>query len=404
MLVCLLMTILQMVTLTSCSDDNDEIEQPEPVTKPAFVTDSVRYEKEKAWAYNIQYPSTDPYGKPVMLSGTITIGDEVSADKHARGMLLYNHYTVYRANQCPSKGNLTVEKIVCGSGLITVSADYYGFGVTESQPQAYCISSVNAQASVDALLAARQLLKARGYTWDDTLFNLGYSQGGQTTIAVVRLVTEKYPDVRLTYSFAGAGSYDLPETYRQFIKSGSTAMPSTVISVMLAYNEFFQLGIPRTDLFVQPTLGHIDDWILSKRYTREEIDSKIGTQEIAGFVTPAMLDLNSDISRKMLEALDKDNLCKGWTPRKDERIYLFHNTLDRTVPVANTENLSAFFKQQGCVNVSTIYGEYETLSGKIPPHEVGALFFALDVAQIVCDTLNIELWFEITPDLLRGEG
>ncbi len=33
-----------------------------------------------------------------MLSGTITIGDEVKDSAYAKGLLLYNHYTVYRAD------------------------------------------------------------------------------------------------------------------------------------------------------------------------------------------------------------------------------------------------------------------------------------------------------------------
>ena len=83
-----------MSMLTSCSDSDsvDDITQPE--IKPACITDTIRSEKKKATVYNIEYPSTDPFGNPVTLSGSIIIGDEVVDDgKKAAGTVLYNHFT-----------------------------------------------------------------------------------------------------------------------------------------------------------------------------------------------------------------------------------------------------------------------------------------------------------------------
>ena len=401
-----------ILLLAACTEQTDNPVQPsEPEVARARITETIRYEKEKTTAYNFEYPSVDPFGNPCTLSGTITIGDEVTTAEPARGMVLYNHFTVYRADQCPSKGDLAVQKMITGSGLITVSADYYGFGVTEGKQQAYCISAVNAQASVDALLSARELLKGMGYSWDDILFNAGYSQGGQTSMAVLKLVTEKYPDIRFTYTFAGGGSYDIPETYRQFIQSGETAMPSTVISVLLAYDEYFQLGIPRSDIFREPTLSHIDEWVLSKKYTREEIDEKVGSGAISVFATDDLLNLESDLSKRYMTALDQDNLSKGWKVREGEKIILIHNKADGAVPVANTEAMYNFFVEQG-LNVSRtkadnpdIYVRIENwgaLSAKMPAHETGALFFVSEAVVKVCEILGIKQWFTITPQMLEG--
>ena len=64
---------------TSCSADDapDEAEPQEeivPVPVPTPRVISKHYvEKSKMTVYNIEYPSTDPFGNPVMLSGTITM-------------------------------------------------------------------------------------------------------------------------------------------------------------------------------------------------------------------------------------------------------------------------------------------------------------------------------------------
>ena len=313
--------------------------------------------------------------------------------QHARGLLLYNHYTVYRADQCPSKGELGAQLFMTGSGLITVSADYYGFGVTEDKQQAYCISGANAQTSVDALIAAKALLASHGYHSDDVLFNAGYSQGAQTAMAVVRLVDQKYPDIHLTCTFAGGGSYDIPETYRQFIRSGKTAMPSTVISVLLAYNEYFSLGIPREAIFREPLLSHIDEWVLSKKYSREQIDRLVASNSISDWCAPELLDTDSELSQRLMAALDRDNLCHGWSPRKDEHIYLFHNSADGAVPVENTQNLGKFLREQGVEHLSMRVANYGALFGQ-PAHETGAIFFVAEALLKVCDILDINIWID----------
>lgn len=307
--------------------------------------------------YNFVYPSTDPFGNPVMLSGTITMGEEMSPDVMGRGLVLYNHYTVNKATECPTEGYLDLpylllKWILPQSRLIVVSADYYGFGSTTDKNQAYCLGSANARASVDALIAARQLLKEEGYQWDENeLLNMGYSQGGQTSMAVVKLLTEEYPDIHITRTLAGGGPYDMVATYQNFVSTRKAEMPSTIIGVLLAFNEFDRLDNPWSAMFVEPTLSHIDEWVLSKQLGSLEIDSAVGTTYLDDIITSPLFDLDSEISRGLTAALDKEDLCKGWTPRKDEDILLVHDQNDGIVPVVNANHLYQFLISQGVEKV-----------------------------------------------------
>lgn len=334
----------------------------------ARITQKVTYARYSGMVnYNFIYPSKDPFGNPVMLSGTISMGEEVSPDVMGRGIVLYNHYTVNKASECPTQGDLLLQYLMLkyllpSSRLIMVSADYYGFGSTSDKNQAYCLGGSNARASVDALIAARQLLKQEGFQWDENeLLNIGYSQGGQTAMAVVKLLTEEHPDIRITRTLAGGGPYDMVATYQNFVSTRQDDMPSTIIGVLLAFNEFYKLDNPRSSMFVEPTLSHIDEWVLSKQYGSLEIDALVDTTDLNAIITPPLFDLNSDISRGLTEALDKENLCKGWTPRKDENILLIHHKNDGIVPVVNAEHLYAFLKDQGVENVemqTTNFGQY----------------------------------------------
>ncbi len=382
---------LACLLLAACHKDNPEPDpQPQP-DEAIHITDSVRYATEHLTAYNYVYPSTDPDGQPITLSATITVGDDVKQSKSALGIILYNHYSIFRADQCPSRGELTIQQTLARSPLITVSPDYYGFGSSEAMHQAYCISAINAQACVDALLAAKELLVRMGYTWSDNLFNVGYSQGGQTTMGVTRLVAQRYPDIRITCTMAGAGPYDIATTYLLMMQDTVIDQPSNTISVLLAYNEFAKLGIHPSQMFLEPVASHIDDWFLSKQYTRQQIDNLVGSNTPTDYLSPSLIDLSSDLSLQLAQAFESDNLCKDWTPRSDEPIYLFHNTQDNIVSPENTTNLYRHLIAAGATQVTldtAAYGSSASLNG----HDTGALYFVIKAINTMCDMLGIEPW------------
>ena len=109
---------LSLLLLTGCSKDDEtetlppeqpqqeQKEEPETPEEPApqeepvlmreaHFTDTIVYDRSPLLTnFNFEYPSLDPYGKPVMLSGTITIGPLVKLGKLSTGIVLYNHSTM----------------------------------------------------------------------------------------------------------------------------------------------------------------------------------------------------------------------------------------------------------------------------------------------------------------------
>lgn len=144
-------------------------------------------------------------------------------------------------------------------------------------------------------------------------------------------------------------------------------------------------------MFREPVLSNIDEWILSKRYTREEIDAKVGSLAFAEYVTPTMTDTTTRTAQRYLAAMDQDNLCQGWQPRKDEHILLFHNTQDITVPVENTSNLHHFLLANGAQHVVLDTANYGS-TDLLPAHEAGAIFFMIRCVNIMSEILGIEPW------------
>lgn len=342
----ILMAGLAALALFSCSKRNVTPPEPEPLP-PAKIVSITHDDAFGMTLCSIEYPSVDPYGHPVTLSAIITYGDEITEKNPACGMMLVNRVSAFGLADSPSGGCLYGAKLMVGSRLVCVTPDLYGFGATKDKLQAYCMGNANSQASLDALLAARELMGEMNIPFEpgksNQIFNAGYSQGAQTAIGVLKLAAEKYPDIHFTHTFAGSGPYDMFETFRSLSRPEEVSYhPATVILSLVAYNEYYHLGYTLEDLFQPSAIEPIEKYILSKEYTRMQLYEYFPAQRMNQFVNSDFFNMDSEISKRFTEVFRKENFCTGWIPRKEERILLFSNPRDEVVPVSNTRSLYHF--------------------------------------------------------------
>ena len=353
----------------------------------ACVTDNIPVEIFPDYMnYVFNYPSVDPFGNPCTLSGTITVNKSlIKDDKPFNGILLYNHFTVYATTQAPSRGAIEFPTGAALTNFIVVAPDYYGFGITEKEPQAYCISRANGRASLDAYLAAKRLIEDLQVKKGDDFVIAGYSEGGQTTMGVLREISERHPEIKVKRAFAGDGPYDINSMYDAIAK-GETEMPSTVCNVLWAYNYFFRLGYDIHDYLKDPVASNFDEWFLSKKYKRKALDEElIKTKKASDICTEAALDTSSPMMQRFKAAFSEDALTSGWTPRSDLDVMLYHDTKDDVVPVESFYAMSKFLKDHG-IKTQEFVGEYSSETTKelgITNHEVSALTFFIRIIEWV---------------------
>ena len=351
----------------------------------ACITDSIPvllFPNHMNYVFN--YPSVDPFGNPCTLSGTITVNKSlIKENKPFNGILLYNHFTIYATTQAPSRGAVEFPTGASLTDFIVVAPDYDGFGITEKQPQAYCISRANGRASLDAYLAAKRLIEDFKVKKNDDFVIAGYSEGGQTTMGVLREISERHSEIKVKRAFAGDGPYDINSMFDAITK-GETEMPSTVCNLLYAYNHFFRLGYDIHDYLKDPVAKNFDDWFLSKQNKRRALDEElIKTKKTSDLLTNAFLDASNPLSRRFSAAFSADALTSGWTPRSDFDVMLFHDTKDDVVPVENFYAMSKFLKANG-IKPEEFVGEYSAKATKeagITNHEVSALTFFLRIIE-----------------------
>ena len=332
------------------------IEDPDSITfvqpdRSLLVVDSV--DNSSHFDYMFTYSTVDYAGKPCVMSAVLSLPTAKKASKHINKMALYNHYTILRSDEAPSAGEVfDLQTAGLSKGMAVVSADYEGFGATGDRNQAYCYAEANALASIDALLAAREWLIKQGYTLGDSILNYGYSQGGQTAVAALKLSQTEYRGrVLFTKTIAGAGPYDLRLTFRKFLEWKKIGMPAVLPMTMLTLNELYQLGIKDKEAFLEPLASNMKSWIVSKKFSLTEFRDLLGTDSIAQFMQPAYCDSTTAEMQRVLHYVDQMRFIDDWTPDADTEVKLYHSLNDDIVAPENSEQMYQWLVSKGLEHV-----------------------------------------------------
>ncbi len=311
------------------------------------------------------YTGHDIDGSPITLSGKLLVPTE----GEIKNLIIVSHFTIGANFECPSEA-FPMEGLLASKGYAVVIADYIGFGVTANRIHPYMHISSTARSVVDMALAVKPYLEHIGRKpTSEEVYLVGYSQGGSTTMAVMKLIQEEYADVfPIKKVFCGGGPYDLAATYDKSMADGVTGIPCAIPMIVQGINEGEGLGLDMKDFFLPDLLAHYDEWINSKRYTVKQINTLMKANDLRQLMTETGRDKTSKETAKLYKALMFNNVL-DFEPKSP--IYMFHSTVDRTVPFVNAQRAEVFFKGY---NITFDFDDYGS-------HGMGALKFFIKVAK-----------------------
>ena len=304
---------------------------------------------------NYVYPSTDPFGEAITLSGTMLIPSEIwSGETPSEGILMMNHYTKFHRDEAPTISNGELENMLLANPLkpnyIIVESDFYGFGTTVRFQQAFLQGLANARASLDGLLAAQSLLRELGFDYGPLCFNIGYSSAGYDALAAQKLRDIEYADrISFDKTFSGGGPSDVCEAYRQYVIKDRTAYNAVPLLLMVSTNETQKLNLDYKDVFQPEVASRIDELIFSKSYSSWPVCDAIGRDKLVSeILSGPYCNLSSIESQNIQDILKGFNLTNDdWSPDPSQRIYLFHSRGDDYVPIESARPMVAFLKSKG---------------------------------------------------------
>lgn len=311
-------------------------------------------------AISYTYWSTDPQGLPVKLSALLYVPDAaLGGMKALTGMCLTNHGTIASKVQCPTE-KAQFEGAFAWKNYAIVMPDYYGFGASADRPQGYLDAENTAHNSIDAYLAAVQMLEDRLVSIPDRLYSFGYSQGGFNSMANLKYVSQ-HPELGIQFEkvMCGGSPFDVEQTWNEYthgtFRNSLAFVPMTLVSI----NETKQLNIDYGNIFKGSLLDNYREWILSKKYTTSEISRFLSPNPAAPAVIADILheDLISGQGaafNALISVIKSYSLTSGWTPPAGTKIFIYHSRQDDTVPYANHTAMKTFLDQAapGCYTAS----------------------------------------------------
>ena len=313
-----------------------------------------------------EYNSVGPDLKtPVRLTASISMNPAVyNKEVVPRGLILYNQFTTAKHRERTSQDAIDDIAFYMSQyqDLIAVSADLYGWTLTEDKPQAFCCPEITGVESIDAWDAAMIILQQEGYEYEGLpTFNVGYSAGGFSALAVQKYISEKRPDISFKLTAAGGAPFDITTVYENYVKTNSTGYKCALPLMMVAYKENYKMPFEYKDVFLPPLCDNIQEWILSKDYDTWEINERIGLEaNVDEILTPTACDYTQGMGRVIYEKFRDNSLCGpwcNWQPDTDTKYFIFHSEGDLYMHYFVGMEMVNYLKKKGC-NVSTDFGNW----------------------------------------------
>ncbi len=313
------------------------------------------------------YTGHDIDGTPITLSGKVLL----PAKGKIKNMIIVSHWTIGANRECPSE-SFQMEGILAAKGYAVVMADYIGYGVTSNRIHPYMHIESTARSVVDMALAVKPYLKAIDRKPEsDEVILVGYSQGGSTTLGVMRILQDEFTkELPIKAVYAGGGPYDLAATFDITMLEDKTGIPCAIPMIVQGVNEGENLGLNLSDFFKPILMEHLDDWINSKRYSVGEINTMLNASAVSDLMTDEGRDKSSPQTAKLYRTLMWNSILL-FTPRAP--VYIFHSMDDNTVPFVNALKAEEYFKGNDITYDFDHYGN----------HQAGAVKFILTVSKAI---------------------
>ncbi len=339
-----------------------------------------------------EYPSKDPQGKTVTISGVVWVPKNIyDGVDPCDGVVLYNHITHSASRETPSVAGDVLANCFLGNPLkpnyILVMSDYVGFGSSADRRQAFLCGDVNARNSLDGLVAARQLMSDRQIPQGKYLFNTGYSQGGIDALFVAKLRDMEYKEKGITFTktFAGGAPCDFEKMYSEMIRVQHTNYPIGIALAIVTLNENYKLGLDYKKVFKEPLASHVKDWILDMKYSTAELNKLIAVDSMKNILQPDFLDLKNETTQILTKKLKELSLMDGWEPDTLQNYFLLHGRHDKNVPIQAGRSIIPWMKTKGFKS-SLLPGKTSLQTNhvmiKLDHHALGALWFIQTAAAI----------------------
>ena len=333
------------------------------------------------YKYTFVYKSKDIHNNPCIMSAALTI-PYIDGEPSVKALVVDSHPTLTDLKEAPT-AHWDKYLINAFASNAILQCDLMGFGVQSDKISDYHCRHLANRNTVDGILSCFDILdeKFSVKSNDLPLYNIGYSQGGYTSMALLRYMEEEATEnekdrIKITKTISGSGAYDINVMFDECFRIENYQYCQYLIKGILTTHEYhpdaygsIKVEDYLTDYgkeFLDPLIrkdGAKLDKVLKavdeKGYPKYQGPKSVFNQEY--------LNPESDLNKAVVKACEYENLLDGnWFPEGD--LDLYYSKGDTMVTPKCTEKAIELFKDKENVEV------YESLL-EIDHREYGTVFY-----------------------------
>jgi pimeloyl-ACP methyl ester carboxylesterase len=280
--------------------------------------------------YRLAYTTINAHGALTVASGLFALPTDVEP----LGVVSFGHGTDSLTRYVPSAPTLEAEGVAglfASGGFALVAPDYLGLGESTG-PHPYLHADTEASASLDLLTAARHAARASNVTLPSSVYITGFSQGGQTALALDRAIEIDADSPWQVAAVAPiAGPYDLSGTEFPGMLEGMASSDAAYAAYLaLSYLQVYGTATP-ADVFASPYDTQVAS-LFDGRHAFDEIASALPSPR--ALFRPEFVAAVGDGTSPFAWQL-RQNDTDLVTPRAPVRLY--YGAADVDVPPRNAQ-------------------------------------------------------------------
>lgn len=312
----------------------------------------------------VLYRSVDQHGDSLTVSGRLM----VPQDSTPRGIILMPHYTIFSNQEAPSN-QPTHDAKALRDKYVILQPDFVGYGATGDRAHPYLHSDVAARNTVDLYLAMLPVLDtmALGIALD-SVYIVGYSQGGVSAVWTLKLIEEEYADrIHVIHCYAGGGPYDVATTYDLSMSRPKYVAPMLIPLLLLGTSAAYDLDLQQDFFFTPAMQKAYARWIEPKTFKPQDIYFHMLNRNLKHWLKPEARDKSQPQTQKLYSGLlrsslvhypvvegETDTIVPTWKPKSP--LYIFHSINDDVVSILCAQHLQRCFAD--VPNITWDFGKY----------------------------------------------
>ncbi len=300
--------------------------------------------------YQVSYQTITPDGAPTMATGALMLPNGVT---QAVPLLSHQHGTVILTNEVASQGQgeYLLGLVWASIGYAAAMPDYLGMG-GGSGLHPYVHARSEATAVVDLLRASRTICAQANVMLNGQVFLIGYSQGGQATMAAHKEIESCCTgEFTITASAPMAGPHDMSGTMADMLASDQPyGSPFYLPYTLFAYNSVYRLYDSLTNVLRVPYATTLPP-LFDGQHSESQINAVMPSVP-SQILRPEYLEgFRNDPNHPFRVVLRRNDLY-NWTPHAPMHLYHCHG--DTTVPFVNSQIAYDHFQTNGAPQVMLI--------------------------------------------------